>query len=90
MEFLLLTALLPWIGVIILAVHVDRLTQSLAKLQTKLSDYECDNYMPCGKEKLSPVEQSLLITEYLGVEFYGGVSGPCYVAKDEQLTTPTP
>ena len=43
---------------------------------------ETDNYMPCGKEKLSPVEAMLLLTEYMGVEFYGGDGGPCYVSTE--------
>ena len=39
-------------------------------------------YMPCGKEKLSPVETMLLLTEYMGVEFYGGDGGPSYVSTE--------
>ena len=57
----------------------ERLANNLQK-HISAHDYkQVDIYMPCGKEKLSPVETMLLLTEYLGVEFYGGDGGPCKV-----------
>ena len=56
--------------------------KSLAAAGELLDRYYASIYMPCGKERLSPVETMLLLTEYLGVEFYGGDGGPCYVSTE--------
>ena len=53
-----------------------------AAVHEVLKRHQTDLYMPCGKEKLSPVEAMLLLTEYMGVEFYGGDGGPCYVSTE--------
>ena len=65
----------------------ERLANNLQK-HISAHDYkQVDIYMPCGKERLSPVEAMLLLTEYMGVEFYGGDGGPCYVSTEHDEGT---